>query len=67
MSEMAELAEQNLEAHGNVFMTQGKLAPQGKKFDSSGKHENRSKPHGGVGKSIPAEGRQIRARYFCKI
>ena len=26
------------------------MAPQGKKFDNSGKHENRSKPPGGVGK-----------------
>ena len=66
ISEMAELAEQYLEAHGNLFMTQGKMAPQGKKFDNSGKHENRSKPPGGVGKSITAEGRQLRTYYFCK-
>ena len=66
ISEMAELAEQYLEAHGNLFMTQGKMAPQGKKFDNSGKHENRSKPPGGVGKSITAEGRQLRTCYFCK-
>ena len=66
ISEMAELAEQYLEAHGNLLMTQGKMAPQGKKFDNSGKHENRSKPPDGVGKSITAEGRQLRTCYFCK-
>ena len=66
ISEMAELAEQFLEAHGNLFMTHGKPASQGKKFDNSGKRENGSKPHGGVGKCITAEGRQIRTCYFCR-
>ena len=63
---MAELAEQYLEADGNVFMTQCKMAPQGKKFNNSGKHENGSKAPDGVGKSITAEGRQLRTCHFCK-
>ena len=46
ISEMAELAEQYLEAHGFLFMKQDKLANQEKKSDKldTGKHEIRSKP-----------------------
>ena len=48
ISEMAELAEQYLEAHGNLFMKHDKLATQAKKSDilDTGKHEIRSKPYG---------------------
>ena len=66
ISEMAELAEQYLEAHGNLFMTQGIMAPQGKKFDNSVKHETRSKSYGEGAKSWTAGGKQIRTCYFCK-
>ena len=68
ISEMAELAEQYLEAHGNLFMKQDKLATQGKKSDKldTGKHENRSKPYGEGAKSMTAGGKQIRTCYFCR-
>ena len=68
ISEMAELAEQYLEAHGNLFMTQDKLATQEKKSDKvdTVKHEIRSKPYGGGAKSMTAGGKQLRTCYFCK-
>ena len=65
---MAELAEQYLEAHGNLFMTQDKLATQEKKPDKvdTVKHEIRSKPYGEGAKSMTAGGKQLRTCYFCK-
>ena len=68
ISEMAELAEQYLEAHGNLFMTQDKLATLEKKPDKldTVKHEIRSKSYGEGAKSLTAGGKQIRTCYFCK-
>ena len=68
ISEMAELAEQYLEAHGNVFMAQDKLATLEKKPDKldTVKHEIRSKSYGEGAKSLTAGGKQIRTCYFCK-
>ena len=68
ISEMADLAEQYLEAHGNLFMTQDKLATQEKKPDKvdTVKHEIRSKPYGEGAKSMTAGGKQLRTCYFCK-
>ena len=65
---MAELAEQYLEAHGNLFMVQDKMATQEKKPDKldTVKHEIRSKPYGEGAKSMTAGGKQIRTCYFCK-
>ena len=68
ISEMAELAEQYLEAHGYLFMTQDKLATQEKKPDKvdTVKHEIRSKPYGEGAKSMTVGGKQLRTCYFCK-
>ena len=65
---MAELAEQYLEAHGNLFMAQDKLATLEKKPDKldTVKHEIRSKSYGEGAKSLTAGGKQIRTCYFCK-
>ena len=68
ISEMAELAEQYLEARGNLFIKQDKLATQEKKSDKLDidKHEIRSKPYGEGAKSMTAGGKQIRTCYFCR-
>ena len=66
ISEMAELAEQFLEAHDNQFMYNEKLSVPGKKLGYPDKHENKGKVHDAGGKHDTTKGNVPRTCYYCK-
>lgn len=65
ITEMAELDEQYLEAHGSQYMTNDKLAGQGKKPIYLERQEMRNKPQGEGGKDSFMKGNSIKVCYFC--
>ena len=66
ISDMAELAEQFLEAHGNQFMYNEKPSVPGKKLGYPDKHENKGKVHDAGGNHDTTKDNVPRTCYYCK-
>ena len=66
IKQMAELADQFLEAHGSQFMFPDKSFSQGKKPGYSDKQEPRQRFQGDAGTSMMAKGSVGKVCFFCK-